>query len=150
MPFRISGGLTWISPKFTSFPNCLTSVQQGGAPSTFASCTGNQIPLAAKFSGNVGGDYVLQMGTGSLDLNGNVYDTSGFYPESDNKIKQNRYALINASLRYTFERGFSIGVYGKNLTNRRVISFESSIPNGTHLNTWQAPRTYGVTAGFKF
>lgn len=147
---RLTGGVSWLSPKFASFPNCPISTSQGGTPSTLGSCKGNQLPLAAKFTGNIGADYTVELSSGTLNLNATLYYTSGFYSESDNAIKQNGYELINTSLKYTTHGGFSIGVFGKNLTNRRVINFETTVPNGTHLTSWQAPRTYGVTAGYKF
>ena len=148
--FRITTGIGWISPKFASFPNCPISAPAGGTPSIIGSCKGNQLPLASKFTGNIVADYTVPIGNGSLVLNGNLYYNSGFYPESDNTIKQARYALLGASVTYTMHNGFSIGAFGKNLTNQRVINFETSIPNGTHTGFYQAPRTYGVTAGFKF
>ncbi len=146
---RLTGGLGWISPKFTAFPNCPTSTAGGGVPSVIASCKGNQLPLAAKFTGNIGADYTAELGSGTLNLGANVYYNSGFYPESDNVIKQHSYALLGANIRYTLSNGLSIGAFGKNLTDRRVINFETTIPNGTHMNFYQAPRTYGITLGYK-
>ena len=147
---RLSGGLGWISPKFTSFPNCPTSTPAGDVPSVLASCKGNQLPLASKFTGNIGADYTLDLGSGSLNAGANLYYNSGFYPESDNVIKQRSYALLGANLRYTLHNGLSVGAFGKNLTNRRVINFETTVPSGTHTGFYQAPRTYGVTVGYKF
>jgi len=147
---RLTTGIGWISPKFASFPNCPISAPLGGTPSILGSCKGNQLPLASKFTGNIVADYTVPIGTGTLVLNGNVYYNSGYYPESDNTIKQQKYALLGASVTYTTASGFSIGAFGKNLTQQRVINFETSIPNGTHTGFYQAPRTYGVTAGFKF
>ena len=147
---RLVGGFSWISPKFRSFPQCFVSSPVGGIPSSFGSCAGNQMPLAAKFTGNVGAAYHVNVGSGVLDATTNLYYSSGFYPESDNVIKQGAYELLNASLKYTFPNGLSIGAYGKNLTNSRVINFSSTVPNGTHLVSWQPGRSYGATLGFTF
>lgn len=148
--FRLTTGISWISPEFDSFPNCPVSVTAGGAPSGIGSCDGNQLPLASKFTGNVVAEYSVDLGSGKLSLNGNAYYNSGFYPESDNVLKQRRYVLLGASVNYTMENGFSIGAFGKNLTQQRILNFGTTIPNGTHAGFYQAPRTYGVTAGFKF
>lgn len=148
--FRITGGLGWIDPKFNAFPDCPISVPAGGADSTIGSCKGNLIPLAAKFTGSLAADYTFQLDAGNLNMAGNVYYNSGFYPESDNVIKQPGYALLGASIEYKALSGVSIGAFVKNLTDRKVINFETTIPNGTHTGYFQAPRTYGVTAGFKF
>lgn len=149
--FRLTTGIGWISPKFSSFPqNCPVSTPQGGTPIVVGPCTGNQLPLASKLTANLVADYTVDVGSGSLALSGNLYYNSGFYPESDNRIRQSRYALLGASVTYTTEGGFSIGAFGKNLTQQRVLNFGTTIPNGTHAGFYQAPRTYGVTAGFKF
>ena len=147
---RLSGGLGWISPKFRSFPNCPISTATGGTASGLGSCAGNQLPLASKFTGNVGADYSVDIGPGKLGINGNFYYNSGFYPESDNVIKQSSYILLNAGINYTLESGLSFGVFGKNLFDERIINFETTIPNGTHTGFYQAPRTYGVTIGYKY
>lgn len=147
---RLTTGAGWISPKFASFPNCPVSTPQGGTPSIIGSCTGNQLPLAARFTGNIVADYTKAIGNDTITLNANLYYNSGNFQEADNAIKQNGYALLGTSLTYAMDSGFSIGVFGKNLTQQRVINFETTIPNGTHGAFYQAPRTYGVTAGFKF
>ena len=147
---RLTSGIGWISPKFKSFPVCPISTPQGGTPTTFGSCAGNQLPLAAKFTGNIGLDYSAPVGNGSLSLGGNLYYSSGFFPESDNAYRQPKYAQLGANVRYEFNNGLWIAAFGKNLTNKRVINFETTIPFGIHTGFFQAPRTYGLSLGFKY
>lgn len=150
--FSLLGGLTVIDPKFTSFDNCPFSSSIGGTPvqQSGHSCKGNLLPFASKFTGSVGGNYATHIGSGSLDLNANLYYSSGFYAEADNVIKQKSYPLLNASVRYELSNGFSVGAFGKNLTNERIINQVATPVNGTHVGTWQAPRTYGVSLGYEF
>lgn len=45
---------------------------------------------------------------------------------------------------------FSIGAFGKNLTDKRILSYSATAaPNGTVSSVFAAPRTYGVTLGVK-
>jgi outer membrane receptor protein involved in Fe transport len=41
-------------------------------------------------------------------------------------------------------------LFGRNLTNELVIDQVVTPANGTHVVTWQGPRTYGITLGYKF
>ncbi|RYF08355.1 MAG: TonB-dependent receptor [Oxalobacteraceae bacterium] len=147
---RLTSGLNWISPKFTSFPTCLISSRQGGVPSIIGSCAGNQLPLAAKFTGNIGVSYNRNLGFATLDGAINLYHSSGYFTESDNITEQRSFDLLNGSVKLTLPSKISIGIYGKNLFDRRIKNFGSTVPNGTHFALWQAPRTYGVTLGYSF
>src|SRR3954464_10206632 len=105
----------------------------GNVPSTIGSCAGNQLPLSSKITANPAADYFIPLPSSSLTLDGNVYFNDGFYPEADNVIRQPSYAEIGAFVRWTAPgEHFSIRAFGKNLTDRRVINFEITIPNGTH------------------
>lgn len=63
---------------------------------------------------------------------------------------QKRYALVGANATYTLDSGISLGVFGRNLTDQRVKSSANTQANGTASLTYQEPRTYGVSVGFKF
>jgi outer membrane receptor protein involved in Fe transport len=46
--------------------------------------------------------------------------------------------------------GVTLGVFGKNLGDvRQVASFQDNY-NGNQPTEWAAPRTYGVSVGYKF
>lgn len=145
-----NAGINIGSPEFTDFPNCATSTAAGGTPAVPGSCAGHLMPYASRTTGNAGLVYTTDLGGGTLELASNLYYNSGFYPESDNVIHQPRYAEVGLSGRYTLTSGLSIGAYVKNLNNKRVIQYETTIPNGTHTGFYSAPRTYGVTLGYKF
>ncbi|EQB13390.1 TonB-dependent receptor [Sphingobium lactosutens] len=147
---RLNGGFNLISAKFTSFPNCLRSTPAGGTPSVVGSCAGNQLPLAATFTMNAGASYNRDLGFAIFDGAINLYHSSGFYTESDNITRQRAYDILNGTLKLTLPNKISFGVFGKNLLNKRVLNFASTLPNGSHFVNYQAPRTYGATVGFSF
>jgi iron complex outermembrane receptor protein len=148
---RLTASLGATHPDFKSFPNCPISVAAGGTPSSIGSCAGNQLPLSSKITANAAADYTIPLPIGVLNANGNVYFNDGFYPEADNVIRQPRYAELGAFLRWTAPgEHFWLSAFGKNLNNRQVINFETTVPNGTHIVFDQAPRTYGVALGYKY
>jgi len=149
---RISSGLGWNHPRFTSFPNCPIVPPQGGVRSSPGNCAGNQIPLASDFVGNVAIDYTVPLVAGSLDLNANVYYNSGFYFTPDDNTRQGAYAQTSASGTWTAPGGhLTLAAWGKNLANKRVSTYEAeNSANGSAAAIYLAPRLYGVTVGYEF
>lgn len=149
--FRLSGGLGWTNAEYTSYPLAPISNPLGGAPSTMGPVTGNTLPLAAKLTLNGAATYATDIGSGKILASANVVYNSGYFLESDNVIKQPAFAQIGGTLTWTSsDDHFSLGVFGKNLTDKKILSFSTSLPEGVHGFLYGAPRTYGVTAGFKF
>jgi len=60
--------------------------------------------------------------------------------------------LLNGALIFKMDNGFEVGVWGRNLTDDRFITtvFDGVAQSGTVSGYPNQPRTYGVTAGFKF
>lgn len=149
--FRITASGSVISPKFHKFLGCPTGTPEGGVPVVSGSCSGNQLNLAAKASFSLAGDYTMHLKHGSFVLSPNIYYNSGFYTEADNVIHQPRY--VQAGARVTWspdDERFSLSLYGKNLTNKRVITYAGVQALGTQLEAFAEPRTYGITVGTKF
>ncbi|HKT15939.1 MAG TPA: TonB-dependent receptor [Allosphingosinicella sp.] len=148
--FNLTGGINWISPKFRKYPDCSRSTPAGGQPLTIGPCDGNQIPFAAKFTASAAANYSADLGSGKLLATANVYYNSGYAFQSDNILKQRRYAKLGASAKWTSDRGMSVGVFGRNLTNRRTAAFGSTQSDGNVVVSYAEPRTYGITLGYEF
>ena len=149
---QLTGGLSAISARYRSYPNGIISTPDGGTPTVIGSVAGNQLPLASRATVNAGLEHTNRLDNGqTINLGTNVYYNGGFYPESGNVIHQRRFAELGGHARWTsVNERFSFSVFGKNLTNRRVIAFEATEANGTHVVEYAEPRTYGVSAGVKF
>lgn len=145
----LSGSFSLLHPKYSSFEGCLVSSPTGG-PTKTGSCTGNTFQLTARTSFNMAANYKVPLGRGTLDLSANLYYNGGFFTQPDNAVHQGKYALVGASARYRFDKGFSIGVFGRNLTNKPVIANQNTSPEGNQMFYYDAPRTYGVNLGYSF
>ena len=150
--FRVTGGLTWLDPRFGRFPNADSFVPTGvgGNAQIKVDATGNQIPFASKFTATLGGQYSAPLLGGEVTADVNALYNDGFFTEIDEGRRQNDYILLNASLGWVApNQAYSISLWGKNLTNEAVLLSKDGAVHGTAAS-YQPPRTYGVTLGLKF
>lgn len=148
---RLTAGGVLIHPKFTEYNGCAAGVPGGGVPPVDGNCAGKLLPLASEASGSIALDYTLRIPGGDVDFNGSAYYNSGFYFEPDNLIHQASFVEFSASGRWTRADGhIYVGLFGKNLSNKRVMTFGSTQGLGTQVLLWAEPRVYGVEVGAKF
>jgi iron complex outermembrane receptor protein len=146
--WHVSLGGLFESAIFTNYAGCPTGAPGGGVPRFFSNCTGKELPLATKRTFNVASEYTLHVGSGSLAAHAGAYVNSGFYTEPDNVIHQSGFVQFDASLRYNFARhGLYVQGYGRNLSNRRIITFGGTEPTGVQNVLYAEPRTYGILFG---
>ncbi len=150
--FQLTFGGEVLDTKFISFPNAQISTTIGGTPIVVGSVAGNDLPLASKFSGTVGGNYTFDFANGSkLMANGTLSYNSGWYTEPDNARRQPRFVQVNGKLSWTSANDrYNVSVWTENLTNAKVRTNAGTTVNGSHYVSFAPPRTYGVTVGFKY
>lgn len=150
--FRVTGGLTWLDPRFGSFPGADSFVPAvtGGSPQIQVDATGNQIPFATKFTATLGAQYRAPLMGGEVTADVNALYNDGFFTEVDEGRRQDKYVLVNASLGWVASgEAYSISLWGKNLTNKAVLLSNDGAVHAT-ASSYNPPRTYGVTLGMKF
>ena len=87
---------------------------------------------------------------GTFALNATYYHTSRFFAAPDNVGFQPAYDLVNASVGWTDRSGVvSLKLWGKNLGDKVYVTSLVEANQGL-IDSIAAPRTYGVTAGFRF
>jgi iron complex outermembrane recepter protein len=80
-----------------------------------------------------------------------VQYNDGMFFEADNQLKQKSYAKINLGVRWDApNERYSVKLWANNLTNEEIISYSSTLGDGTRDVTYQPPRTYGVTVSYDF
>jgi iron complex outermembrane recepter protein len=119
-----------------------------------ADLDGNKLSNAPSLSANGGLDITLMDNDSSkLSLHPDISYVSSQYFEVFNtpRLKQGSYTLLGGHI--DFERGpFTASIWGKNLTNRFYFTSRVDLVGGFGFdyNHVGAPRTYGVTVGYKF
>lgn len=151
---RLSGGFMIEHSRFVDYPNAVFSKPNpaGGAIISISNAAGKRLPLAQEFVGTLAFDWHHELNSGgSIDANLTANYNGDYFFEPDNFLRQKSYVMLNASLRYTFPgEKFTVGLFGKNLGNERILSQPSTQPAG-YPTTWGVPpRTYGVDLRAKF
>ncbi len=150
---RIVAGAELLSAKFTSYPNApgVAPLPSGGNSITIIpNAQGNDLPLAAGFTGNVTLDYTVPLSKGAVNLSANGSYNSGFATEGNNALRQGGYALLNARIAWNApDEKLQLAVWGRNLTDTRYSNTLTAQAIGSVVSL-SAPRTYGVTAQMKF
>ena len=146
----LSGGLTLLHDRFTSFPDAVIAIQvPGGVDTETGSAAGNRLPQTADFTATVNADYHVPVSSGEAGLNVSYGYNSGYYSQPDNILRQPSYSTLATTLRFEFKTGVTVSLWGRNLTNAKIAqtlaagSFNSIV-------SYAAPLTYGVTVGAKF
>lgn len=137
-------GLSAISSNVEDIvlPDAVTSVE-------------HDLPQAPDFSGNALARYEFALGGGTAFVQADVLYTDKFCftvlcaPVE----KESSYAVANARIGYGAENGqWQVAAFVDNLTEEeyRVYAFDSSLFAGVVAGVYGKPRTYGVTASWRF
>jgi outer membrane receptor protein involved in Fe transport len=150
--FKINGSAAYLHATFLDFTNAPFGSPGGGIPTSPGDASGNTIPKSPHFTANLTPDYRIPLPNGSsLHLDGTFEYNSGFYFEPDNLLKQSSFLRINASVRWeAADERYYARLFATNLTNRAVLSYSSTLADGTRDVTYEAPRLYGISVGYKF
>lgn len=153
--FLLNGGFAYNHSKFTSFPNADFVVPVGNCtPPPGGICpgsaAGNRLPFAPETTFNLGANYSVNFNFGRVILNSNYYRTSRYFAAPDNVGYQPAYGLVNASVEWVDPEGrLSVKAWGKNL-GKTVYTVSLIEANQGLVAGLGAPRTYGVTLGYRF
>jgi iron complex outermembrane receptor protein len=141
---RFDGSYSYLDAKFSSFAT--------GATADF---TGNTLPRAPKHQVSLAGQYEAPI-TNSLVLFGRAmwsYRSTIFFEASNTPLEvQEGASTLDArlALRSADDR-WEVALWGQNLTDEliktHIVAFA---PFRQQLNTYQPPRTYGVSVSFRF
>ncbi|MCB2013392.1 MAG: TonB-dependent receptor [Sphingobium sp.] len=156
----INGGAEYLDAKYKSFPGGTCTTPRvpdatmgilGGVSSTPCDLAGARLPSAPKFSYTLGVTYAVPTDIGEFEFNANDGYKSKYYWDPDNRISQKSYHLVNASLTWTHpNERYSLQGFVKNLTGTYYYAVAVGGSGGNDVHVPGAPRTYGVTARYRF
>jgi len=144
--------------KYTRYANASVTIPlvdangiaTGGNRTIGVDLSGTRLARAPRLSGNVGVNYEREFDSGTLAVSGLLYYSSSYGLQNGNRVKQSKYAQLNANASWRFgQTGLKVGVYGKNLTNRSVF-LSSVINNNGDAIAYQEPRSYGINFEYAF
>ncbi len=173
--FRLFGSAGYTDATYTDFTNAIISTpyplppgfvippgqsclgtfgnpfaQLGGNCLLRGDASGNRLQNTPEFTGSFGGSLDIPTGIGTFTLSANYYYNDGFIATADERVVQDSYSLVDASVTWRDRNDrVYMRVWGNNLTEefyRTQLSATNSGDNGTP----GAPRTYGVTVGVEF
>jgi iron complex outermembrane receptor protein len=118
--------------------------------SGFFDASGNRLIRTPRFTAGLGGDYTWRSEIGDFRLAANYYYNSGWYSEVDNVLENESYSVVNANLTwYHPEENLEITASVENLTESKYLEDLFFFATGG-IATPGAPRTFGLTARFKY
>ncbi|MDZ7894875.1 MAG: TonB-dependent receptor [Sphingobium sp.] len=150
--FRINGGAAYTHATFTDFRNAPFTTPVGGQGVFPGDASGNNVPKAPRFQGNIAGTYTAELNGGSkAEFTLATIYSGRYYFEANNVVSQKAFAKLNASIKWTAANDrYSVRIFGNNLTNRATAVYSSTLSDGTIDITYDAPRIYGVKLEYKF
>ncbi len=115
----------------------------------------HDLPQAPPFAANALARYEFPLGTGTASIQGDVYYTDDFcFTALCAPVEEEAsYTLANARIGYAAPDGrWEVAAFVNNLFEEeyRVYAFDSSLFAGVVAGVYGRPRTYGVTATWRF
>jgi iron complex outermembrane receptor protein len=115
----------------------------------------HDLPQAPSFSGNALARYEFPLGAGTASIQGDLYYTDDFcFTTLCAPVEQEEsYTVANARIGYAAPDGrWEVAAFVNNLFEEeyRVYAFDSSLFAGVVAGVYGKPRTYGITASWRF
>ena len=168
--FRFSGAVSYLHSRYDDFltkdpldPRNVSGGAPAGNPATDfvppsgvpdVQLAGNPTRNSPDWAWNLHGEYDFQLPNGILTLMGDVsYKDKVYFTEFARLLEgQEDYTLLDLQLRYVAGDGrWSAELWGKNVTDEEIASSTFQLATARVIGvTYMAPRTYGVTVGYKF
>ena len=148
----LNAGGSFLDAKYVSFPKATVFIPNGfGNTQTVVDASGNRLMRTPEWTLNASFNYAKQIGSGELGAYAGISYNSGFFFDTNSRVKQPAYALVDAELSFSPAAlpGARVVVWGKNLTDRDYLqsTLESSLSDAS---SYAEPRTYGVRVEYRF
>lgn len=173
---KLFGGMTFLRSKFDEFeaglyyypspalctvpkpgaagpgviPGSTSGPVTGGLTECYGDTSGNSTPLAPKFTASLGATYTVPLeNEGHVQFTAQYSYNSGFFYETENRLRQEKYGILNGAIEYRIDDRWGVELWGRNLTDTRYFALRSSSSTGAYAS-FAAPRTYGIDVKFDF
>lgn len=158
---QVTAGAAWMDTEYDRFPDYFrpTYIPQAfGGPSPYGifyfapgyDVSGNEMQRAPEFTATLGVRYETAVAGGTLVLSGNLYNTSEFYFDPSNFVKEDGYTTLGLNAAWTSptER-YTVTVYGTNVTDEEY-RLQATISSFALYTLWAPPATVGASLRVNF
>jgi iron complex outermembrane receptor protein len=148
---QFRGTVAYLDAEYDSFPGAPHTVPNPGGGNTVGltvDASGTDMIRAPKWTASLLVDYTAPIETGELSFGIGYYYNDGFFWESDHRLTQDSYSLINASIMWMINENFGIELWGKNLTDETYLLSSASAGFGD-LSAGMPPLTYGISFSWR-
>lgn len=141
-PLRLNFALTYLDPIYDSFPLSAQGDLSGTRPGNIPTYT---INTGAVYTQDIGGDNKLIF---RADFS---HESNTTILQADPRFRRET-NILDAALLLQLRNGLEFSVYGRNITDDRylITVFPSVAQAGSFSGYPSLPRTYGVSARYKF
>gem|GEM_PF-121778 len=151
---NLSFGTAILDAEYTSFPGVQGFLPRPapvrGNDEVTVDASGNQMIRSPDWTANLGATYRIPLDSGELLVNGNLFYTDDFYWDFENRLRQDAYHLVNASVTWLSDDGaWRLATQVKNLTDERYSQWMFAAAAADTL-TYALPRTYGASVEYRW
>lgn len=151
----LNAGANLLHARFKSFPGATftTPLPNGQPNSGFpGDASGNTIPYSPKLTYTFGATYTIPSSVGEFALNATDSYNSGFMAEADNRLRQDSYHFLNASIAWTSpSKALTARLYINNILNKAVVSQFSTVAGISYIGDYtNPPRIFGGSLEWNF
>ncbi len=157
LSFDASAG--YLDAKFDRYTGAIDALY-----GTVHDLSGNRLPRAPRWNGNLGVAYSIPLASGELTARASTrYQSKVYFTEFNNRdirvagtvlnpyaqASQKGYTATDLSLRYSADTDWYVEAFVDNLEDEAVLLSVSSDSARNFFGSYGAPRTFGIKAGVK-
>ena len=151
--FNLSAAIAYTHSRFKAFPSANVTVPRSnltGNTSAFIDASGNVLPKAPDFTGNIRADYTVPLSSGSLRFATSLYYSSKYFSEVSNRLQTDAFVTVNARISWLSEgEHYQVTGFIENLTNNRHALTISTAANADTIVD-SRPRSFGIKVQYKY
>ena len=146
--FELAYGVGYTDATFDDFPGGAIDATTGEA----LNVAGNTLPRAADWTGSITPRYNFTAGEvfGSVSVNYTYRGDQYFNPDNRANSFQKGYGLVNAAVDLHLSERWSVGAWGRNLTDEVYRGMRGVSFLGVPFSLFAQPRTYGAELALRF
>lgn len=149
----VNAGISALHTEFTKHFLAITNPPgpDGAGVTGGVDAYGKALQRSPSFTSDLSVDYTIPTSIGNVTANATYYHSAGFFWETDNRLRQEAYNLVNASLLWaSLDKTYDVRLWGKNIFGAKYATFGVSGGGSVESFTPAPPATYGVTVGVHF